>query len=77
MYALARAGDSDMKPELDIDAVKIMKQMTVTVKIKRIRELSVRIWLACKLMKLAGWVANSRIKIEVNEGTHRNHPDCR
>lgn len=46
---------------MDLDAVKLMRHIKLTVTVKREREMKVRIWLAAKLVSLAGWVSGMKI----------------
>lgn len=45
---------------VDIDVVELMKAFTLTVTVKRTKELRVRLWLAAQLMRLAAWVAGMK-----------------
>lgn len=47
-----------------IDMVKLMRQTTMHVTVKRERELRWRVWLATKLILLAAMVMNCRIQFE-------------
>ena len=48
----------------NIDAVNMMKSITVTVKLKRNNELMFRLWVGRQLFKLAALVMNCNIKFE-------------
>lgn len=39
----------------------------ITLKIKGLRVLSIRIWLAAHIFRLAGWVAGCNVEIETPE----------
>ena len=50
---------------IGIDLVKLAKEkITITVRMKRIKEFRLRLWLAIKLIKLASWIS---IPIEIVE----------
>lgn len=48
----------------NVDAVKMMRQATITVKVKRMRELRLRLWFAKIAFLFAAWVLNTNIEIE-------------
>jgi hypothetical protein len=56
--------------EASVDAVGAMRETTITVHVRRVRELRLRVWLAVRLIALAAWVANSNFRIarELEEG---------
>lgn len=47
-----------------VDAVKLMADVTLTVKLRRTHELRARAWLAGWLIRLAGWVLGCNVRIE-------------
>ena len=49
---------------MEIDSVKLMQRITMTVKLKRHRELKFRLWLATRLLILAAWIGNFNIELE-------------
>ncbi len=53
-----------MPDTLVVDLMKQMRNVTLTIEIKRSHELRVRLWLAARLIHLAGWVAGCRLKVE-------------
>lgn len=52
-----------------IDAMKAAKSVVVEVRLRRVRELMVRTWLAARLFKLAGWVAGVRVFIKLEDAS--------
>lgn len=50
-----------------IDSVKVMKTVTINVKIKRFNELKIRLWLGVQLIKLAALVMNMNVEIVEDE----------
>lgn len=54
-----------------VSAMDIMKDMTLEVKVYRVRELRIRLWLATRLVLLAAWIAGCGVQI-----TEVNNADC-
>ena len=50
--------------DYELDAVKLMQQMTIKVKVVREREMRFRIWLATRFILLAGLVTGMGIEIK-------------
>lgn len=50
--------------DYELDAVKLMQQMTIKVKVVREREMRFRIWLATRFILLAGWVTGMGVEIK-------------
>ena len=48
------------------DCVKTMRSITLTVKLKRLNELRLRVWLGRQMLKLAALVMNCNIEMEPN-----------
>lgn len=48
----------------EVDAVNMMREVTVHIRIKRHKELQWRLWLGARLIALAAWVMNCRIEVE-------------
>ena len=48
----------------DVDAVQQMQNVTMHVRIKRLREMRLRNWLGARLIGLAALVMNCRIEVE-------------
>ena len=48
----------------DVDAVELMRDVTMYVRIKRLRELRFRNWLGTRLIGLAALIMNCRIEVE-------------
>lgn len=48
----------------NVDVVKGMKNVTLTVTLKRKNELTLRVWIAKRLIALAVWVMNCNLKID-------------
>ena len=46
------------------DVVSGMRNVTLTVKLKRRNELAARIWIGKRLIALAAWVMNCNLQIE-------------
>lgn len=40
----------------DVDAVDLMRHMTMNVKVRRMRTVRVRIWLGTKVIRLGAWI---------------------
>ena len=51
-----------MAETIDLDLVQTARQMTIHVKIKRKREMKVRIWIAVRLINLAALITNMGIE---------------
>lgn len=52
-----------LNQSITLDATKIMRRATITVTLKRAREMRMRLWLAVKLIRLAAWVTGMGIEI--------------
>ncbi len=48
----------------EVDAVNMMRQVTLHIRIKRDKELGFRLWLGARLIALAALVLNCQIEIE-------------
>ncbi len=46
-----------------------MPGLTVEIKVQFSREFRLRLWLACQLMRFAGWVLGGRVNVEINGET--------
>ena len=55
--------------KIEIDAVKIQRMNTITVSVqpKRMAEARMRMWLACRFIRMGAWIANMNFKMDVNE----------
>jgi hypothetical protein len=62
-----------MQPK--IDAINVMKNITITVKIKRFTEAKIRLWIGMQLIKLAALVMNMNVEIE-EDGNNGDICDC-
>lgn len=49
--------------KLEVDARKVVGKLTLTAKVTHLREVSFRIWLGSKFMKLAAWIIGCGIEI--------------
>jgi len=47
-----------------VNAMAATKDLTIVVKVKRLREFKIRIWLAKKVMRLGAWIAGCWIVFE-------------
>ncbi len=47
-----------------LDAVKLMREITVTIKFRRVREFRLRLFVGKLLFRTAAWIMNCRIEIE-------------
>jgi len=59
-----------MKP-LEVDAVKLARNIKMTVRLRRFKELRARFWIGRHLIGLAAWVMGMGIEIE--EENHANN----
>ncbi len=50
-----------------VDAVKMMRRTVMTVKVERIKELRIRMWIASRLLRLVGLVLNCNLVVEKTE----------
>jgi hypothetical protein len=64
-----------MARTIKLDAAQLMRKMTIVVTIKKQREMRIRLWIATRLIKLAGLVTGMGIEFkdgeeqqEVNDG---------
>lgn len=55
--------DEGVSMKAEVDAVDMMRQVTMHVRIKRGTELQWRLWLGARLIALAGLVMNCNIEI--------------
>ena len=63
-----------MKP-LEVDAVKLARNVKMSVRLTRCNELIVRLWIGKQLIKLAGWAMGMGIEIreETEKEDHANN----
>lgn len=57
-------------PQIEMDQVKLMQELTIEVKLVRAREMRVRLWLAARLIKLACWITGMGLIMHDDDGQH-------
>ena len=53
--------------DYELDQVKLMRNLTIRVRLIRTREMRVRLWIAVQLIRLATWVTGMGLEIEHEE----------
>lgn len=58
-----------MKGTCTVSALDAMKNITVEVRVKRVKEAKIRIWIGIRLIKLAAWIMKVNGVVSVEEGS--------
>jgi hypothetical protein len=53
--------------ESKFNAMSLMKEMTIIVRVERMNELKIRMWLALKLMRLAALIGNMGFQVDMED----------
>jgi len=53
-----------VKAAVDLDAKELATMITLRVRIRRMRRWRVRLWIGCRLIRLASWVMWVPVEIE-------------
>ena len=53
---------------MDVNAVKLMNRTIMTVRVTHLKELKIRLHIACFLIKAAAWITGMGINIEIDKG---------